>query len=70
MSKPIWPTRYIMHGGRRLIEVEWPADGKYDIGYQMAQETERPGKGKYMGLFQLVSTSRKLDAPTDDGAKR
>lgn len=60
MSKIRHPRRYIMVGGRRMVEVEWPADGRYDIGYQMTRETERPGIGKYMGLYELVSTSKPL----------
>jgi hypothetical protein len=60
MSAVKRPEKFIMHDGQRFVEVEWPADGRYDIGYQLATETERPGIGRYMGLFELAS--RKLKA--------
>jgi len=62
-----YPTNYTMHDGQRFVEVEWPADGRYDIGFQLAKETERPGIGRYMGLFELAS--RKKIRSVDSTAK-
>jgi len=61
------PEKFIMYEGRRWVEVEWPADGRYDIGYQLALEAERPGIGRYMGLFELAS--RKHNAIDRTGVK-
>lgn len=50
-SSPVVPHRLIKFRGEDWIEVHWPRDGLYDIGYQHAQETERDGV-RYMGLFE------------------
>ena len=61
------PENFIMHEGQRFVEVEWPADGRYDIGYQLAKETERPGIGRYMGLFELASRKLRRVGGNSDG---
>lgn len=52
------PQKFLMFEGQRFVEVEWPADGRYDIGYQLAHKTERLGIGPYMGLFELASRKK------------
>lgn len=65
MSAMVKPPHFIMYEGQRWVEVEWPTDGRYDIGYQLAQETSKPGIGRYMGLFELAS--RKVKQHDGDG---
>jgi hypothetical protein len=54
MSRPITPQNVIEWRGEKWIEVEWPSDGRYDIGYQLAHPVAKPGSATYMGLFESV----------------
>lgn len=49
-ARVILPHRFIEHKGERWVEVEWPLDGKYDIGYQLALEADGA-----MRLWELAS---------------
>lgn len=65
MSAVRHPQNFIMFNGQRFVEVEWPADGRYEISRQLAHKTSRPGVGEYMGLFELASRKKIKDAPID-----
>ena len=49
-ARVVLPHRFIQYKGERWVEVEWPSDGRYDIGYQLAQEV-----GGAMRLFELAA---------------
>lgn len=51
-SKLVEPHFLIWFEGERYVEVEWPADGRYDIGYQLAHPVRKEGQADYMGLFE------------------
>lgn len=46
------PHNIILFRGEEWIEVEWPSDGRYDIGYQLAHEVTKKNGHRYMGLFE------------------
>lgn len=48
--KLVLPHNFIAFKDELWVEVEWPSDGRYDIGYQLA--TENNGA---MRLFELAS---------------
>jgi hypothetical protein len=49
-AKLVIPHRFIEFKGERWVEVEWPSDGRYNIGYQLAHEVDGA-----MRLFELAS---------------
>lgn len=52
------PHFFIWFEGERWVEVEWPADGRYDIGYQLAHPVHKAGQADYMGLFENAKRRR------------
>lgn len=52
------PTFLIWFQGERWVEVEWPSDGRYDIGYQLAHPVRKDGQADYMGLFESAARRR------------
>jgi len=56
MSKrgtPVLPHHCIEYQGEKWIEVEWPSDGRYDIGFQLCRSIYK-GEHRYMGLFEAA----------------
>ena len=54
-SKVVLPHRFIEWEGEQWVEVEWPSDGRYDIGFQLAQQVDGA-----MRLFELASRRIKM----------
>ena len=52
------PHFFIWWEGERWVEVEWAADGRYDIGYQLAHPVHKEGQADYMGLFENTQRRR------------
>lgn len=63
----IKPYNIIEFNGGFWVEVEWPEDCRYDIGYQLAHQTERNGR-TYMGLFE--STAMRLRSHDINGSPK
>jgi hypothetical protein len=49
-AKLVTPYNFIVYDAKRWVEVEWPADGRYNISYQLAHENNGA-----MRLFELAS---------------
>jgi hypothetical protein len=50
--KLVLPHNVIDYKGERWVEVEWPRDGKYDIGFQLALENN--------GAMRLFESAKRL----------
>lgn len=57
----VQPHHIIWHDGERWVEVEWPEDGRFDIGYQLPLPTRKEGVADYMGLYESAARRRVKD---------